>query len=570
MLTFGPRAARWAAALPADLPVIAVDETGVREAYLAAVERRSNAEPFFLWPCIPHARAHTARAISRTIHGGRAYHEQRALFAQLADGTLIVDGVAAAAMGFAAVNDAAEPIADLLRLADGLFVPSRREADRLIAAHGPKASVAVAAWPDPGVPRVARHRAHPSIVVWAKGTPFDENFVLVHALEEMRLPVAIVAGDGDVFARPESGFSQDAAEVLAGASAIVDASPFEPSAALALAAIGAPMAVAETSGADEYLDGAFVYTPWDWLSIYAAVSRALGGSPPRLRDLGAREVDARATIAAACAPPPVDGPRVTVVIPTYNRRERLAAALAAMARQLHRDVEVIVVNDAGEPVDDIVAAFPGVRSIVLERNGGPERAINAGFAAATGAYVTLIPDDDAFYPDHLARMVDACERSGCAIAHGNTIIRFEREVDGALALEGFAANVFRFALEKTMSLSSSPVAGHSFVVRRDVGERLGWFDDSLPVLGDQEIQTRFAAAFDFAHVDRVTVEWRFTGGASNLSSRKAALVPEAMRAWFDRHPSSRPDVERMRATFLEAVDRREPGWRFTPVVRYAE
>ncbi len=569
MLTFGPRAARWAASLPADLPIIAVDETGIADAYRAAVEHRERAEAFFAWICIPAVRPLIARAVARAVHGGRSYDDQRQAFASLADGSLSIDGIRADAASVTAFDEVRKPVSDIVRLADGLFATSRHEADRIATTYyARKAAMAIAAQPNPNIALPIRRTTPRWIVVWADGTPFDDNLILVHALEEMRLPVVLVANAGEIFVRPGQPPISDLRDVLAGASVIIDASPDDPSAALRLARVGAPLAVAESSGAHEYVDGALTYVPWDWKSIYDATARALGAPAPRVRDLGIVLADARATIDRAAQPPPVDGPRVSVVIPTYNRRDRLDAALASIFRQQHRDLEVIVVNDGGEAVDDVVAAHPRARLISYAENRGPEHAVNRGFAAATGTYVTLIPDDDAFYPDHIARLVDACERSGCGIAHANTLIRFLRAGEDGDALAGFAANVFCVSLEKTEALYNSNVAGHAFIVRRDIGERLGWFDETLPVLGDQELQTRFAASFDFAHVDRVTVEWRFTGGEANISSRKRGLVPDAMRMWFARHPTTRARVNATRAGLIESVAAEPDARTFRPTIAY--
>ncbi len=569
MLAFGPRAQAWSAVLPADLPIIAVDEYGVHEAYEAAVARRTRAEPFFLWVCIGDQRAAMAVQVSSELAKAQSFDHQRHLMDQVADGSLVVNGDRLDAFTDSVAHRARAAVADLLRLADGLFATSHLEAERIRNAYGvTKSAVAIAALPRPGSPQVPRAGPGRWIAVWAPGVPASHTTLIEHALHEMRLPVYIVADGGTIYAnRPiEGNLSIDA--LLAGASAIVDASTADPADALALAACGTPLVVARSTGAHEYLDGALTYDAWRWKSVHDAVAQAIGAEPPRTRDLAARLDDARRTIATATATPPADGPLVSVIIPTYNRRERLPHALRSIFAQQYRNLEVIVVNDGGTAVDDIVAAFPAARLISYETNGGAEHAINTGYRAACGAYITHVSDDDAFYPDHIARLVHACESHGHAIAHGNTLIRFLRETEGGVELEGFSAFVFKSALEKTEVMFNGPVAGHAFIIRRDVGESLGWYDETLEVLGDQEMQTRYAAAFDFVHVDRVTCEWRYTGAAENLSSRKAMAVPGAMRAWFARHPSDRPIVMKARSVFLEQIDQRQPGHRFNAIIEY--
>jgi succinoglycan biosynthesis protein ExoO len=102
---------------------------------------------------------------------------------------------------------------------------------------------------------------------------------------------------------------------------------------------------------------------------------------------------------------PID---VSVVIAAYNAAATVGAAVESALRQEGVAVEVIVVDDASQ--DTTVEAVRAVRDervrlLVLEHNGGPGAARNAGFAASRGAWVAVLDADDAFLPGRLARMV---------------------------------------------------------------------------------------------------------------------------------------------------------------------
>jgi glycosyltransferase involved in cell wall biosynthesis len=102
------------------------------------------------------------------------------------------------------------------------------------------------------------------------------------------------------------------------------------------------------------------------------------------------------------------GPRVSVVIPTYNRAHMLGRAIRSVLAQTLRDLELIVVDDGS--TDDtarVVAATadPRVRSMRLERNGGLSRARNAGVAASRAAWVAFLDDDDEWLPARLERQL---------------------------------------------------------------------------------------------------------------------------------------------------------------------
>src|SRR5687768_16089587 len=104
-----------------------------------------------------------------------------------------------------------------------------------------------------------------------------------------------------------------------------------------------------------------------------------------------------------------------VVIPCYNGAAFIGDAIASTLRQSRPVAEVIVVDDGSS--DDsvaIVRAFAAqgrpVRSIVVERNGGPATARNIGIAAATTPLVAFLDADDCWDEHHCAALVAAIER----------------------------------------------------------------------------------------------------------------------------------------------------------------
>ena len=101
-------------------------------------------------------------------------------------------------------------------------------------------------------------------------------------------------------------------------------------------------------------------------------------------------------------------PRISVVMPTYNRVDRLRRALAALAAQTApRDsFEVVVVSDGStdgtaEELDSLVQSNPAERAIHFSRNFGHMAALSAGMEAAraTGAVITM--DADGQHPPEL-------------------------------------------------------------------------------------------------------------------------------------------------------------------------
>jgi glycosyltransferase involved in cell wall biosynthesis len=113
----------------------------------------------------------------------------------------------------------------------------------------------------------------------------------------------------------------------------------------------------------------------------------------------------------------VSEPLISVVIPTFRRREMVQRAVQSVLRQTYTSFEVIVVIDG---VDDGTRAcidrLGDARTRVLEtgRNQGPAEARNHGVRHAAGDYVALLDDDDEWTEHKLERQIHLFQRLGLA------------------------------------------------------------------------------------------------------------------------------------------------------------
>lgn len=91
---------------------------------------------------------------------------------------------------------------------------------------------------------------------------------------------------------------------------------------------------------------------------------------------------------------------ISVIIPSYNRRECILALLRDVSLQDGVDFEVIVIDDCSsdDSVEAIRRDFPEVKVLVNERNGGPCVTRNRGVMVAKGEFVIGL-DSDVTVPD---------------------------------------------------------------------------------------------------------------------------------------------------------------------------
>src|SRR5881396_2316906 len=93
---------------------------------------------------------------------------------------------------------------------------------------------------------------------------------------------------------------------------------------------------------------------------------------------------------------------VSVIVPTYNRRETIQAAIASVQRQTFADWELVVVDDGS--TDDTAALIEGSDPrlvLIRQKNQGVNAARNTAMLRARGQYIAFLDSDDEWLPHHL-------------------------------------------------------------------------------------------------------------------------------------------------------------------------
>lgn len=105
-------------------------------------------------------------------------------------------------------------------------------------------------------------------------------------------------------------------------------------------------------------------------------------------------------------------PKISIVIPTYNRAEYVRRALASALEQPVEELEVVVVDDGStDGTRDIVGEFRDPRIVyIYQENRGATAAFNRGIRASTGDYLGILGSDDWYLPKGLAPLVSEMER----------------------------------------------------------------------------------------------------------------------------------------------------------------
>lgn len=181
-----------------------------------------------------------------------------------------------------------------------------------------------------------------------------------------------------------------------------------------------------------------------------------------------------------------------MIVPTLNRPAELGHALASIAAQQGVDpaeVEVIIVNDGGRPVDHVLAAArergPAIRSVTHRRRLGLPSARNTGIEHARGRYLAFIDDDDVFLPRHLAIALASLESGAETVS--TTCLVTDHRVDPAGPVQGGVPWDVEFDPVLLEACNLFPV--HTAVLRT-VTATTARFDPALPAVEDWDFWLR--------------------------------------------------------------------------------
>jgi glycosyltransferase involved in cell wall biosynthesis len=232
-------------------------------------------------------------------------------------------------------------------------------------------------------------------------------------------------------------------------------------------------------------------------------------------------------------------PLVSVIIPTYNRPAELRAALQSVVEQTYPNLEVIVVNDAGEDVSAVLRAFEGrrpLRCIVQPANQGAGAARNAGILAAQGKYLAFLDDDDAFHPEHLFLLAaELDQRPALAAAYSDALqaaFNIKKNEKARLAGKQVAFSQ-DFTVDELLARNYIPML--CLMARAEAVEEAGLFDAALPALEDWEWLIRLAQAGPFSHLPLVTAEYVVREGGSSRNMLSAGQIQELYLRIYQKH-----------------------------------
>ncbi|MFN4258708.1 MAG: glycosyltransferase [Gemmataceae bacterium] len=226
-------------------------------------------------------------------------------------------------------------------------------------------------------------------------------------------------------------------------------------------------------------------------------------------------------------------PRVSVILPTWNRAEMIMAAIASVCRQAYPHWELLVIDDGStDATPEVLAAItdPRVR-VIRQEHAGCGVARNRGLAESRGDIIAYIDSDNVWYPTYLEEVVaafDAAPDRQCLYLL--QLVNNGPEQTTYLRGEPFDRERIRHANWIDLNV---------FAHRRTIAERRGGFDPQLHCLIDWDFIQRLAQ--DSEPVLIPALGGRYEEGAwKRISNNESQLQAKYQIRRKHEHPIDQP------------------------------
>jgi glycosyltransferase involved in cell wall biosynthesis len=249
----------------------------------------------------------------------------------------------------------------------------------------------------------------------------------------------------------------------------------------------------------------------------------------------------------------------SIVVPAYNVVDYVEEALASVAAQTHRALEIIAVDDGstdgtGALLDRLRLEKAGVwppLTVIHQKNAGPSAARNRAMRSARGTLIGFLDADDLWHPEKLARHLAVLE------AHAETDLTFSwfRSVDVHGRATGWIGRPTALSFRDVVC--ENGIVTSLVVARRDALERAGAFDEALRSHVDFDLWLRVAnlQAGNFRCIPEVLVDLRtrpeqITSDWRRMAHNWERVIGNARRLQPDVVAAVEPEARARQGLFL--------------------
>lgn len=212
------------------------------------------------------------------------------------------------------------------------------------------------------------------------------------------------------------------------------------------------------------------------------------------------------------------GPKISIIIPTYNRAHTLERAIKSVLNQTYKNYQLIVVDDGSiDNTNQIIANYPQV-DYLKQNNQGVSSARNLGIKHAKGDWIALLDSDDEWLASKLELQVEySLNHPQIELIHGEEIwIRNGARVNPMKKHQKGGGDQFAQSL-KLCCISPSAV-----LIKKTLLDSVGTFREDYPVCEDYDLWLKITAKYPVGFVSNPIIQ-KYGGHEDQLSRKHVAM-----------------------------------------------
>jgi glycosyltransferase involved in cell wall biosynthesis len=186
-------------------------------------------------------------------------------------------------------------------------------------------------------------------------------------------------------------------------------------------------------------------------------------------------------------------PKVSVIIPTFNRGHLIDNAIQSVLNQTFRDFEIIVVDDGStDNTREVVSKYKDKVVYIFQENCERSSARNKGIKQSSGQFITFLDSDDLYLSDKLKVQVESMEQNpdfGMSYSYSIWFDELGRY------LHTWRDTLNGWIYPEMMLAKHNRIAVPSVMIRRSVIDTVGYFNELISTCEDYEYWCRIARKY---------------------------------------------------------------------------
>lgn len=203
-------------------------------------------------------------------------------------------------------------------------------------------------------------------------------------------------------------------------------------------------------------------------------------------------------------------PVFSIIVPTHNRADLLPRALQSVLKQTFTDFECIIVDDGGDlDLSPQIAQLNDERLVLIrhQRNKGVAAAYNTGIKASRGAFISILDDDDEYYPMLLEKMNRLFQSAPSRIGFAWAGVRKVMDTPNGEILLHERMWPAEFQQKETAFIAATTIGnGFGLTMKRKCFDTVGFYNESFKMCEDTEHLFRLVRRFAFATIPEILVK----------------------------------------------------------------